>query len=157
MQETQEARVQSLGWEDLLEEVMATHSSILAWEISWTEKPGGLQSKGSQRVGHNWSDLACMHILNPVTLPYCLPLSELILQLGKRWAWNVKPLRPIAERSWEYLYPHIDPLFVLQKSRLKGGHLSLPCVLEVSCSGVIRLRRSFWKFNFVPVEWNNIH
>ena len=39
---------------------MATHSSILAWRIPWTEKPGGLQSIGSQRVGHDWSDLACM-------------------------------------------------------------------------------------------------
>ena len=51
MQETQEMRVQSLGWEDTLEE-MATHSSFLAWKISWTEKLGGLQSKGSQRMGH---------------------------------------------------------------------------------------------------------
>ena len=42
MQETQEAWVQSLGGEDLLEEGMATHSSILAWRISWTEEPGGL-------------------------------------------------------------------------------------------------------------------
>ena len=45
--------VQSLGGEDLLEEGMATHSSILAWRISWTEEPGGLQSMGSQRVGSN--------------------------------------------------------------------------------------------------------
>ena len=50
-------RVQSLDWEDPLEEGMATHSSILAWRIPWTEEPGGLQSIGSQRVGHNWSNL----------------------------------------------------------------------------------------------------
>ena len=43
-----------LGWEDLLEKEMATHSSILARKISWTEEPGGLQSTGSQRVGHDW-------------------------------------------------------------------------------------------------------
>ena len=49
----QETRVQSLGWEDPLEKEMATHSSILAWKISWTEEPGGLQSMGSQRVGHD--------------------------------------------------------------------------------------------------------
>ena len=42
-----------LGWEDPLEKGMATHSSILAWRILWTEKPGGLQSMGSQRVGHD--------------------------------------------------------------------------------------------------------
>ena len=48
-----ETRVQSLGWEDLLEKEIATHSSILAWKILWTEEPGGLQSMGSQRVRHN--------------------------------------------------------------------------------------------------------
>ena len=46
-------RVRSLGWEDPLEKGMATHSSILAWGILWTEGPGGLQSMGSQRVGHD--------------------------------------------------------------------------------------------------------
>ena len=46
-----ETRVQSLGREDLLEKEMATHSSILAWKIPWTEEPGGLQSMGTQRVG----------------------------------------------------------------------------------------------------------
>ena len=45
--------VQSLGWEDPLEEGMATYSSILSWRIPWTEKPGGLQSMGLQRVGHD--------------------------------------------------------------------------------------------------------
>ena len=49
----QETQVQSLGWEDLLEKGMATHSSILAWRIPWTEKPGRLQSMGWQRVGHD--------------------------------------------------------------------------------------------------------
>ena len=48
VQETQEMWVQSLDWEDPLEEGMATFSSILAWRIPWTEEPGGLQSKGSQ-------------------------------------------------------------------------------------------------------------
>ena len=50
----QETRVQSLGREDPLEKEMATHSSILAWRIPWTEEPGWLQSMGSKRVGHNW-------------------------------------------------------------------------------------------------------
>ena len=49
----QETWVQPLGQEDLLEEEMATHSSILAWRIKWTEEPGGLQSMGSQRVRHD--------------------------------------------------------------------------------------------------------
>ena len=49
----QETQVQSLGWEDSLEKGTATHSSILAWRIPWTEEPGGPQSMGSQRVGHD--------------------------------------------------------------------------------------------------------
>ena len=49
----QETQVRSLGQEDPLEMEMAAHSSILAWEIPWTEEPGGLQSMGSQRVGHD--------------------------------------------------------------------------------------------------------
>ena len=51
--------VQPLGQEDPLERGMVTHSSILAWRITWTEEPGGLQSTGSHRVRHNWSNLAC--------------------------------------------------------------------------------------------------
>ena len=49
--------VGTLGWEDPLEEGMASYLGILAWRIPWTEKPGRLQSTGSQRGGHNWSDL----------------------------------------------------------------------------------------------------
>ena len=50
----QETQVWSLGQEEALEKEMATHSSILDWEISWTEEPGGLQAMGPQTVGHNW-------------------------------------------------------------------------------------------------------
>ena len=53
MQETQKTQVRSLGWEDLLEEGMATHSSILAQRVPWTDEPGGLQSIGSKRVGRD--------------------------------------------------------------------------------------------------------
>ena len=57
MQETKEMRVQSLGQENAFEEEMATHSSILAWKIPWTQEPGkfhgGLQSMGLQRAGHD--------------------------------------------------------------------------------------------------------
>ena len=50
-----------LGWEDPLEEGMATHSSICAWRIPWTKEPGWLQSMGLHGVGHNWGDLACTY------------------------------------------------------------------------------------------------
>ena len=48
-----ETQVRSLGWEHPLQKEMATHSSILAWKIPWTEEPGRLPSMGSQRIGHN--------------------------------------------------------------------------------------------------------
>ena len=53
VQETQETQVRPLCWDDPLEKVMATHSSILAWRIPWTEQPGGLQSTDLQRVGRD--------------------------------------------------------------------------------------------------------
>ena len=57
----QETRLGSLGQEDPLEEEMATHSYILAWRTPWTEEPSRLQNMWSQRVRHNWSDLAWTH------------------------------------------------------------------------------------------------
>ena len=54
----QDIQVQSLGWEDPLEDGMATHSGILPWKIPWTKEPCRLQSMGSQRVRHNWRQLS---------------------------------------------------------------------------------------------------
>ena len=68
----QETQVQSLGWEDLLEKGMATHSSILAWRIPWTEKPGRLQSMGLQRVRH---DAFC--------IPRCKGMSVFVFENTK--------------------------------------------------------------------------
>ena len=64
MQETQDTWVPSLGREDPLEEELATHSSNLAWKIPWTEKPGRLQSKELQRVGHDQAtELTNLHLV----------------------------------------------------------------------------------------------
>ena len=62
----QETQVQSLGGEDPLEKATATCSSILAWRIPRTEKPGGLQSMGSQRVGHNWVTFSSVQFIRSV-------------------------------------------------------------------------------------------
>ena len=59
----QETLVLSLGWEDPLEKGMATHSSILTWEIPWKEEPGGLQFMRSQRVGHDFTFTFHFHAL----------------------------------------------------------------------------------------------
>ena len=61
MQEKKEMQVQNLGEVDPLEEGVATHSSILAWRIPWTDEPAGLQSIGSQKAWHNWGDSAHTH------------------------------------------------------------------------------------------------
>ena len=77
--------VQSLGQEDALEEAMATHSSIHAWRIPWTEEPGRLQSMGSHRVGHHWSNLACTHThghAHTHTHAHLFPLANLDIILA---------------------------------------------------------------------------
>ena len=81
-------QVWSLGWEDPLGKEMATHSSILAWRIQWTEEPGRLQSMGSQRVGHDWaantftlSELGSFSIF----LSFHLTLGETSCCLGHYW------------------------------------------------------------------------
>ena len=63
----QETWVQSLGQRDPLEKGIATHSSILAWRIPWTKEPGGLQSLGSLRVGHDWVTYTYNQIVRTVT------------------------------------------------------------------------------------------
>ena len=71
----QETQVQLLGQEDPVEKEMATHSSILAWEIPWAEEPGGLQSVGSQRVGYNWMTniiTTAILILGPILILFHL-------------------------------------------------------------------------------------
>ena len=73
----QGTRVWSLCWEDPLEKGMATHSSILVWRIPWTEEPGGIQSMGSQRIGHDW-ETNTSHSLQ-ITWGYCL------VALGTTW------------------------------------------------------------------------
>ena len=72
----QETWLLSLGWEDPLEEGMATHSSILAWRILGTEEPGGLQSMGLQKVGHNW---VTKHTSNTFEFFLFLPFLDLCL------------------------------------------------------------------------------
>ena len=89
-----ETWVQSLGWDGPLEKGMATHSSILAWRIPWTEEPGGLQSLGSQRVGHGWATNT--FTLNPppplaIPVPFCVHSSvETVTYFGNiiSWIWK---------------------------------------------------------------------
>ena len=77
MQEMRETQFQSLSREDPLEGGMATHSSILAWRIPWTEEPGRLQTIGSQRVGYSWNNLSThTYIPSLFSLPHHTPLGQ---------------------------------------------------------------------------------
>ena len=77
----QETWVWSLVQEDPLEKEMATHSSILAWRISWTQDSGGLQSTGSQRVGHNWgNDKECSNYFTTALISHARKIMLKILQ-----------------------------------------------------------------------------
>ena len=71
-----------------LEEGMATHSSILAWRISWTEEPGGLQSTGSQRVGQDWSSLAHIFYHNKKKIPF--NIIPILLVSYKFYDFNIE-------------------------------------------------------------------
>ena len=90
----QETGIQSLGWEDLLEKGMATHSSILAWRIPWTKEPGRLQSMRSQRVGHDWVPehthipvFPFIHSL--IRMVYLLTFENMCLfGCARSWLWH---------------------------------------------------------------------
>ena len=101
MQETQEAWVQSRGWEDLLEKGMATHSSILSWRIPWTEEPGGLQSIGLQRVGLDWSDWAHRHSVFYILFKWHLVLFiEVLISCFSFRHDHFLHLNPLALLCW---------------------------------------------------------
>ena len=85
-------QVQSLGWEDPLEEGTTTYSSILAWRMPRTEEPGELWSIGWQRVGHNWSDLACMQARTGSQALWSNMESGWTWR-EEYWAWTLKPLK----------------------------------------------------------------
>ena len=101
MQEPQKIWVQFLGREDPLKEGMATHFSILAWRIPWTEEPGGLQFTGFQRARHDWRDLAHTQHMNKIyehlknmfnfTLQY-FQIQTSVTQLRMKW-WDLGPQR----------------------------------------------------------------
>ena len=105
----QETRVRSVDQTDLLEEEMATHSSILAWRIPWTEESGGLQSMGSQRAGHDWAQPSAVGILSTGCLQ---GNSDLAFETAYGWCatenrlagWPgpVMPVVPGCDSRWRH-------------------------------------------------------
>ena len=123
----QDTWIQSLGWEDLLEKGMATHSNILSWRIPWTEELGGLQSMGLQRVGHNWAikhSTACVSLVAQMVKNPHIMQETWVLSLGGedalvkgmtihssilawRFPWREKSggVWSIGSQSWTWLKP----------------------------------------------------
>ena len=99
----QETQVQSLGGKDPLEKEMATHSSILAWKIPWTEQPGGLQSMKSQRVRHDWATQPPSAMWRYLQVRRNFPDS---LPVGPRWptgqcsSWSPQLLFQTQKSNW---------------------------------------------------------
>ena len=136
-----EIQVQTLGWEDLLEKEVATHSSILAWKIPWTEEPGKLHFMGSLRVGHDWATFLSFPLLSSA---------------GKESACNVGDLglTPGLERS-----PGEGKGYPLQYSGLEN---SIHCIVHGVTESDTTERLSvmwFWvlpyAFNFSILQSNN--
>ena len=115
----QETWVWSLGWEDLLEEEMATHSSILAWKISWKEEPGTLQSMGWRRVGHNW-ETSLSFLRNPYLCSIIL-VPSILLQ------WVVLTL-------FKTQMPEGDEEYLLSSEKCTDEHTSF-CIKDQESVG----------------------
>ena len=107
----QETRVQSLGREDPLEKEMATHCSTLAWKIPWTKEPGGLQSLGSQRVGHDWA--TTFHFIHVKIKPEVykqekyIPWNSMSEKLNEIRTTTVLPQyeeNPVRRNNWSHTY-----------------------------------------------------
>jgi len=134
----QDTRVQSLGWEDPLEKGMATYSSILAWKISWTEEPGGLQSMGLQRVGHDWATdtfqtsypLVQLIKINKQTKKehFNLVIKHSRIDAFKLWCWRRLLRVPWTARSNQSILKKINSEYSLEGLMLElklqyFGHL----------------------------------
>ena len=113
----QKLQVGSPSWEDPLEEEMATHSSILARIIPWTEKPGRLQSMGSQRAGHDWSNRVRTHTIQSVN--YFL-LYFCILD-NKKWLNNHR-FDPFTKRGQQHIRKNIQAAVQELTTRHCLGH-----------------------------------
>ena len=104
LKKTQETQVLPLGWGDLLEKEMATHSSIFAWIVSWTKDPGGLQSMGPQRVGQDWRDWTDSSQLGQ--------LNVTDITIVCRASFIVEPLFKFSFSSWSVISPSLLSFFL---------------------------------------------
>ena len=127
-----ETWVRSLGWEGPLEEGMATHSSILAWRIPWTEEPGGLQSMGSHRIRHNWV-IKRTHTHTHTHTHTRLLLAKIVGWFEHQQRWYLQ----CAEIPWTVTYTHTHPhTEAIQWSALEGANSFWKLVNKEEESGI---------------------
>ena len=118
-------QVQSLGQEDPLEKGMATHSSILAWRIPWTEEPGGLLSMELQRVGHDWVTFTQRASLVIQWLRICLALQGTpVWSLVQEDSTCLGATKPVCHNYWAWVPQPLKPTWlkpVLHNNRSRGN------------------------------------
>ena len=140
MQETQETWVKFLCQEDLLDEEMTTHSSILAWKIPWTEEPGGLQSIGAQRLTHNWgNEHTSLPDYKPAGRSHSPPLSSCCPVQPSCHPWHFQAevyicFRVPQEASYsKVLFPSKPTRICSSTRRQTGSKMPVSPSQEVSC------------------------
>ena len=126
-----ETWVQSLGQEDPLEQGMATHSSIPAWRIPWTEKPGGLQSMGLQRVGYNWAT-------NTFTFKTTTYLHPRLLRLNPLYFIDITYESEITMRIYRLFARHLPRTPEWQSFEDRSTACLGPCCPQSRCSACHR-------------------
>ena len=170
-------QVQSLSQEDPLEEGTATHSNILAWRIPWTEKPGRLWSTGSQRVKHNWSNLASTHthktlikeieydskkwkdipcserinIVKTAILPQAIYRQCNPYQITQDIFTELEQI--ILKFTWNHKRPRI--VKAILKKRTKLEDITIPDLRRYHKAIVIKTTR-YWHKNRCMDHWNRI-
>ena len=108
----QETWLWSLGQEDTLEKGMATHFSILAWRIPWTEEPGRLHSVGSQRVGHDWATNTTICFRHS---DWVVWLSRVVIMTFSIWSFYILGFKTMYVLTW---FSQMDPFYYFLKLQL---------------------------------------
>ena len=124
----QETQIQSLGQEDPLEKGMATLSSILAWRIPRTEEPGTLQSKRSQRVGHDWATNTLTFTFHTHTHTYTIQFSS-VQSLSRVWLYSAIKKKKNEIMSSAATWADLDVITLSEGSQTEKDkyHISLTC------------------------------
>ena len=154
-----ESQVRSLGWEDPLEKEMATHSSILAWKMPWTEEPGRLQTIGLQRIRHDRATSLSLSILNRWYTTYVSHIV-VVVQFLSRVLLFVTPWTAACQASLSFTISRSLLKLMFIKSVMPSNHLILchplllppsifPSIKVFSNESVLHIRwPKYWSFSF---------